>query len=454
MLQAGDRVGVAVSGGPDSVALLHALRQLRSELGILLGVVHFNHRLRGAESDADQEFTRRLAGSLDLDFVLDSAEVSQAPGNLEQAGRLARYEFFRRLTAEMRFHKIAVGHTRTDQAETVLFRFLRGAATAGLAGIYPTMEGGIVRPLIEVERAEVIEFLQAGGFAWRQDSSNQNLALSRNRLRHSLLPQLEKDWNPRLASNLAHLADWARDEEEYWRAEIPLLAGRCLRLKGRVVYLDAPGVAALPPALERRLLRHAVGLVRGDLRQIEFEHIEQIRGLTAQPEGHGRVQIPGLDAFRSFGQLRLGPAEDRKGLENRNFSLRLEIPGQLAVEQTESRFVFALRPAGSQNPVYNRGLALLDWERTPRPLWLRNWRPGDRYRPAGSLTQEKLKTLFQSRRVPLWERRHWPVVASEDQVVWSRGFGPAANLVAGPETRTVLEIDEREKDSDGTSASV
>ncbi|MBI3696276.1 MAG: tRNA lysidine(34) synthetase TilS, partial [Acidobacteria bacterium] len=279
MLRAGERVGVAVSGGSDSVALLRVLCELRSELGILPGVVHVNHGLRGAESDADAEFTAALARSLGLEFVLEAIDVRGPGENLEQTGRRRRYEFFRGLVAENRFQKIAVGHTRTDQAETVLFRFLRGAATAGLAGIYPVVDGSIVRPLLEVERAEVLDYLRALGQEWREDSSNQSRDLARNRLRHELLPQLARDWNPSITPTLAQLADWARDEEEYWQAQMQPLAERCLRLRGSAVYVEAEALAALPAAVQRRLLRHVIRQVRGDLRGIEFSHIEQVRGI-------------------------------------------------------------------------------------------------------------------------------------------------------------------------------
>ena len=437
MLHAGERVGVAVSGGPDSVALLLALRALAPELGLLLGVVHLNHGWRGAESDADEQFSRDLAASLGLDFIAERAPAAEPGENLEQAGRRLRLEFFRRLIAEQRFDKIALGHTRTDQAETVLYRFLRGAATAGLSGIHPVLENSLVRPLIEVERAEVLDYLKSAGQAWREDATNRDLAFDRNRLRHQLLPQLEKEWNPGLTGTLAHLADWARDEESYWRAELERLAPAYLRREGRAVLLEAPQAAALAPAVERRLLRCAIEQVKGDLRGIDFEHLEQIRRLTSAAEGHGRVQIPGVDVFRSFDQVRLAPLSEWGGLETRNFSLLLNIPGTYEVPQTDTRFILRFRTCREYN---EEELGWLDWDRTPRPLWLRNWRPGDRLRPRGAAGEEKLKSLFQARKVPLWQRRSWPVVASQEVIVWSRGFGAAAEFAAGQESRTILEI--------------
>lgn len=442
MFHAGERVGVAVSGGPDSVALLSVLGELQPQLGILLGVVHFHHGLRGAEADADAAFVRDLAASLGLEFIFEKADVAAAGDNVEQAGRRLRYEFFRRLVSEHRFDKIAVGHTCTDQAETVLFRFLRGAATAGLGGISPVVDGLIVRPLIEVERADVLEYLRASGQSWREDSSNRSLDRDRNRLRHELLPQLARDWNPAITASLAHVADWARDEEAYWQDHLRQLAPEHFRSQGGALLFEASRLAALPPAVQRRLLRYGIEQVRGDLRGIDFSHVERIRELTALAEGHSRLQIPGVDVFRSFDQVRLAPAGALGGLAERGFAVSLTIPGTYALPQTQTRFVFELRSAQADDRGYNEKLGCLDWERTPQPLSLRNWRPGDRYQPVGWGSQEKLKSLFQRRKVPLWERRHWPVVASSDQVVWTRAFGAAAELAPGPETRLVLEITE------------
>jgi len=296
----------------------------------------------------------------------------------------------------------------------------------------------------------VLEYLTARGQAWREDATNLDLGFDRNRLRHQLLPQLEKEWNPGLTGTLAHLADWARDEENYWRGELERLAPAYLRREGRAVLLAAPQVAALAPAVERRLLRCAIEQVKGDLRGIDFGHLEQIRRLTSAAEGHGRVQIPGVDVFRSFDQVRLAPLSEWGGLETRNFSLLLNVPGTYEVPQTDTRFILRFRTPVKECQEYNEEeLGWLDWDRTPRPLWLRNWRPGDRLRPRGAAGEEKLKSLFHSRKVPLWQRRSWPVVASQEVIVWSRGFGVAAEFAAGQGSRTILEIFEAHSSDPG-----
>jgi len=173
--------------------------------------------------------------------------------------------------------------------------------------------------------------------------------------------------------------------------------------------------------------------------------------LTAMEEGPGRTQIPGVDVFRSFDHVRVSPVDAEKGLAGRNFSVPLVIPGTYDLPHMKKRLILELREPEGMDRRYNEKSACLDWGRVPRPLWLRNWRPGDHYHPVGWSGQQKLKTLFQERRVPLWERRHWPVVASEKEVIWARSFGAASALVAGPEARMVLEITETEGGMPGSS---
>ena len=220
MLQPGDRLGIAVSGGADSVCLLHVLLELRQEFSLTLSVIHIDHNLRGAESQADAQFVHNLAQRLALPFHLRTLDLSGRRGNLEQEARRARYAIFRDLVRDGLSQKVAVGHTRSDQAETVLYRLLRGAGSAGLAGIRPVTDFCVVRPLLQVTRPEVENWLQERAIPWRQDSTNAELRFDRNRIRHQLIPSLESDWNPAVQETLAQTADWAWEEEQYWQLQL------------------------------------------------------------------------------------------------------------------------------------------------------------------------------------------------------------------------------------------
>jgi len=230
LLKPGLRLAVGLSGGADSVALTRALHERSKELGLVLSVAHLHHGLRGAEADGDREFTRALAADMGLVFhearVDVAAEAVKSGETVEEAARRLRYGWFRQLMAAGEVEAVATAHTRDDQAETVLAKFLRGAWTEGLSGIHPLVEfaeGRILRPLLATTRAEVEAYLNALGQGWREDSSNRHLTFTRNRIRHELLPLLES-WNPQLREHLAQMAELARDEEAWWKAELARLA--------------------------------------------------------------------------------------------------------------------------------------------------------------------------------------------------------------------------------------
>jgi tRNA(Ile)-lysidine synthase len=251
LLKPGMRLAIGLSGGADSVALLRALAGRAGELGLVLRVAHLHHGLRGEEADGDRDFCCKLADQLGLPFheaKVDTAAAAKAdpdrgkaPETIEEAARRLRYAWFRQLMALGTVDAVATAHTRDDQAETVLSKFLRGAWTEGLSGIHPVVrfpEGPVLRPLLATSRAEIEAYLGAVGQVWREDSSNRKLTFTRNRIRHELLPLLE-GWNPRLRDHLAQMADLARDEEAWWEAEVAhaaaqiILPGRPVRGGGR-----------------------------------------------------------------------------------------------------------------------------------------------------------------------------------------------------------------------------
>ena len=445
MIGRGEHIGVAVSGGADSVCLLHLLAALAAPWGLRLTVLHLDHGLRGEESRADAEFVRAMAASLGLPIEIRHAALAQAGGNREQAARAARLRFFRQAAAAHSLTHVAVGHTRSDQAETVLFRFLRGAGSAGLAAIRPVTAEGIVRPLIEIGREEVRRFLRDRSLAWREDSTNAGSQFARNRIRHALLPELRAGWNPAIETTLAHTADWALAEEAFWESEIDRLAhGRLVEEDGRVL-LSAAALRDLPLAAARRLVRRAVERAKGDLRGIDFLHGDAVLALAARTDGTGAFRAAGVRVRRSFDWLCFTRVTDKStGISGYRFPAsipgHLELPGgnrSISLELIENKETFR-----SCDYVYNKEVNCLDWQRLSGPLELRNWRPGDLYQPVGSARNKKLQTLFQQARIPVWERSEWPVLTDGDAVVWTRRFGPAARVAAGHGTALVLEIRE------------
>ncbi len=446
------RIGVAVSGGADSVFLLHALH----ELGVAAAVLHINHKLRGVESDADEAFVRELAAALALPVHVLAAPVDA--GNVEQEARRARYEFFAQHVADGTCDAVATGHTLDDQAETVLYRFLRGAGTAGLSGILPETPSRIVRPLLAFRPDEIREYLTARNLPWREDASNYNTALARNRIRLHHLPDLAASLNPGLAETLATTAVWAQDEEDHWSAELERLESVHFIAKPEIILVSTKPFLALDVATQRRLMRRGIERVRGSLRSIGFQHIEHIRAMMSARDGSGRLQLPGLDIYRSFDWLRLAPIGIDSRIE-RDFEVPLAVPGRTEVKARQLTIDMELV---DKRRVYNGVVQGLDWEKCTgsmpsHELRLRNWRPGDHYQPQGRAGSEKIKTLFQEHRIPLWERRTWPVIIQcerkSDAIIWSRGFGVASHLAAGPDSQIILTIHEPRESNHKAAAS-
>jgi tRNA(Ile)-lysidine synthase len=419
LLKPGLRLAVGVSGGADSVALLRALHQRSGEVGLVLHVAHLNHGLRGAEADADCEFVGELAAGLGLPFhealVNVGVEAEKSGASIEEAARRLRYLWFRELLSDVPLDAIATAHTHDDQAETVCAKFLRGAWTEGLSGIHPVVEfpeGRVLRPLLGATRAEVQAYLKAIGQGWREDASNRDLQFTRNRIRHELLPLLE-GWNPRLRDHLAQMAELARDEEAWWQAELVrvapqvLLAGRPVRGGGRAsgdgLAVDVVRLAALAPALQRRLLRHAARQLGA---MLDFQATEAVRTLALEGRaGQRRELAGGLRAERTPRELRLntgGASESR--VEERPSEYMVQIPGEIAAP------AFAL---------------LLSVESAagdpPRTAQLRNWRPGDRVRLRHSSGPRKVKEVLERLRATGAARAVWPVLELDGRIVWMRG---------------------------------
>jgi tRNA(Ile)-lysidine synthase len=445
MLTRGQTVGVAVSGGADSVCLLHVLLELAARWDVRLAVLHLNHGLRGLESDQDAEFVRRLAAQLGLPFHLRESDLASAHGNLEQAARRARLEFFRETIACCAVDCVAVGHTSSDQAETVLFRFLRGSGTAGLAAIRPTTPEGIIRPLLDVGRDQVEQFLRERGISWREDSTNASPQFARNRIRHELLPQLASQWNPRIRETLVNTADWAQAEEAYWRVEIDRLDAAHLLMRDGAILIRVESLTDLPLAAARRLIRRAIERVKGDTLGFDFHHIGTVLSMAESLQGTGRLQLPGLEIVRSFEWLRFGRSGTQTGEEG-NYRLPATIPGTIRVPGTgiglRLELIEKAETSEACGCVYNNHVGCLDWGSLSGSLEVRNWRPGDRYQPAGSTRKEKIKTLFQLARIPVWERGRWPILADGASIVWARRFGPSADFVAKAGTLVILTVQE------------
>jgi len=474
MVAPGDRVAVAVSGGADSVALLRLLAGFRDTLGITLLVAHFNHALREADSEGDAQFVADLARDLRLECICEREDVAAAASgqhlNLEDAARRLRYAFFGRIVEQGLATRVAVAHTADDQAETVLARLFRGTGPAGLAGIYPVL-GAIVRPLLAVRREELREYLRSLGQPWREDLTNFDLSRQRAQIRAQLLPVLQRDFSPRIVDHLGDLARLSREEQHFWSALVEDRFGRLVREEsGRFVVqvrdlisplrsvVSGPAGPSGPSgapfrALTERLIRRLYEGVRGNCRDLTAEHVEQVIRLASECTSGSRIELPGgVVAERIFGDLVFSKATREARARRRaetgsiplayNYVVSLPSEGMAAISVPELGARFLLKMIDWSSTERDTNLEdILDADLLKSTLTLRNWQPGDAYRPRGHRQARKLKQLFLARRVPRDERAHWPVIECGGRIVWSRGMPLADDFCAGDRTKTGLRIE-------------
>jgi len=451
LMRPGDRVGVAVSGGADSVALLRLLLEARAELGIVLSVVHFNHKIRGADADADEQFVRELARGFDLEFHCGSGDTPAYARahklSLEAAARMLRYTFFWKLSDpdEGVLERVATGHTLDDQAETVLLKFLRGAWTRGLAAIAPATGRGmrmspdaqlppqIVRPLMEISHEQLTEYLRRLHQPWREDVTNQDVSFLRNRVRHELLPVLKRDFNPAIDRALSDMAEIARAEEDYWTLETGKMYFKLIGpprehaeavVRGGPVVIDLKPLEAQPLALRRRVMRQVAGFVGGTM------DLRRTNSLVELASGEGADGKPlslanGWEAVRSGSELCFR-RRCQTEKERREYDLSLAVPGEVEVAGRRLRAAIVtgedLAHAGEgARPTK----VLLVSALAHRGLRVRNWHAGDRYWPAHTRQPKKVKELLQAHHIPREQKPFWPVVVSGDEIVWLPGFAAA-----------------------------
>jgi tRNA(Ile)-lysidine synthase len=449
---------------------------LRGRLGISLLVVHFDHRLRGTESDADAEFVVELARDLGIECVVERGDVlgaaSKNKWNLEDAGRRMRSAFFERLVAEGKASRIAVAHTEDDQAETVLAHLLRGTGPTGLAGIHPET-GPIVRPLLGERRETLRQYLREIGQPWREDSTNLDVRRMRARVRECLLPMLERDFTNHVTKRLATLAELAREEQAFWTVLVEdrfrtLVQRNEGKLSIAIGDLLTPIDTSLPRsaetsgrkapwqrALTERLIRRLYEDVHGNTAGLGLRHVEQVIRLAGESASGSRVELPGgVVVERNFDQLIFsavagkerdsGRARPPAPLAGYEYPINLPIEGTTSILVPVLKRRFSLKMIDWSFPERDtkRDRVALDADLLRSPLILRNWRRGDSYRPLGRRHRAKLKEMFRVRKIPNKERLLWPVLESAGNIVWAQGMPVAHEFRAGERSQLGLLIED------------
>jgi tRNA(Ile)-lysidine synthase len=442
MLTPGEHVLVAVSGGADSTALLRCLHKLAASFPLSLTAAHLNHRLRGKESDDDEDFIRRICADWGIPFVSEGIEIRQpaaeAKQNLEEFARERRNDFLRRMARRVNAQKIAVGHTMNDQAETALFRFIRGSGLQGLSSIHPVVDGLVVRPLLECARDSIRKYLKQHVVSYREDSSNTDLRYARNRIRQELLPYLEKNFNPRLVSILARETALAREAWSFVESQAMEAFQSLHRRTDDGLLLKIDRLFELHPALQKQVLRQALKACLGSLRGIASIHIHNIISLCADGQSGDQIGIPhrGI-AIRQFDSLLLS---NKSSHAIAAYAHTLEIPGECSVPETNAVFRCSICVAPDQKTMREKRFiqAFLNSSHLPQSLLIRSRKPGDRYGGSG---HRKVKKMLIDNKIPQLHRFALPMIVAGNSVIWIPGFRPARDFEATPESPTCVLIE-------------
>jgi tRNA(Ile)-lysidine synthase len=445
LFEPGARVVAAVSGGSDSVALAWILREL-SEAGALrlTAIAHLDHSLRGAESARDAAFCRDLAAELGVPFdveAVDVASLAKANGqSIEEAGREARYAFFDRVRARTTADAVATGHTRDDQAETVLMRVFRGAGTKGLAGI-PPRRGAIVRPLIDLRRVELVGWLDAHSRRWVEDSTNADRAVTRNWIRHALLPEITARFGDGVIDVLARGADLARADDSVLSEIAREVAPGIQTSVGHGIDLSVPALCVQPLAIRQRVVRGVLKRFGGGP---SAAHVEAVLRMaeSGQP---GRLQLGQRLLELSGGGRVLSIRESRPAERTgSSWTYPLEIPGEIDLPEAAGRLTASpttLEALGGMSKVKHLPQGQAVAAGLEGPLVVRAWKPGDAMHVLGLSGRKKVQDLFVDRKVPR-ERRHMvPVVAHPDgRIVWVAGHALGEPFRVSEATKSVVVL--------------
>ncbi|HEX3031158.1 MAG TPA: tRNA lysidine(34) synthetase TilS [Bacillota bacterium] len=442
MFARGDRVVVAVSGGADSISLLHILSCLAPELGIELHAVHVNHMLRGEAAQQDALFTANTCRRLGVPCTVREVDVRSLAKDMntskQDAARVLRYRVLMEESSKFRADKIALGHHGDDQAETVLLHLLRGTGLDGLAGMLPLRDNCYVRPLLEVSRQEIEAYCQEQGLDYCTDATNLEPVYLRNSIRLQLIPLLQRQYNPGLVKGLCQLAGLAREDSDFLRQAADRAFSEMAEMgAGSTVTIDLVSFATLHPAVRRRIIIRAWQAVSGQRVNLEFDQVESVMQLADFGRtGQGWLLPRGVWAEKSYNTL-IVRQHTGHNVEGKQFSSLLPIPGRVELEQLGISISCEL-VAAVEKP--DKNTVFLDAEKLVSPLIVRSRRDGDIFFPQGAPGRKKLKEFLIDAKIPRAMRDNIPLVCSGDQIVWVAGMRLADGFGSTPSAKSILRL--------------
>ena len=471
MIAEGDTVLIGVSGGIDSISLLYSLFFLKDDLKCSLVVAHVNHGLRGEQSDREAEFVKEIASELKLPCVAEKIDVlrymAEKGLSKQAAARELRYAFFERAGRQYSANKIALGHTADDQAETVLMRMLRGSGAKGIAGIKPVRDEKIIRPLIEISRDEITEFVKEKGLKYAEDPSNLEPYYLRNKIRLELIPLIKKEYNPNIIETLREAAEIVGDEDEFLEGYCSKILSDISLSKGSsLIEIDTLKLKNFHIAIQRRIIRIALKMLKGDLLKISAVHVEEILNSINKGFSGKSLNLPdGIQAIYEYDRLRFKIQDSRFKESPIKFDISLTIPGETILSKPKYKFVADIispeefyRDSSVTPFLQNDNLkrchsdpersegeeskytAFFDMDKLKVELRVRNRINGDIFHPSGMKGSKKLKEFFIDEKIPRRERDNIPLIVSGDIILWVVGKRVAEEGKVNKDTKRVLKI--------------
>lgn len=442
MILPNEKIILGISGGPDSLALLYLLVSLKDEIKCNLHLAHLNHKLRDKESDEDARYVIEHAKKLNLPITVETMDVRnmiRQGESLESGSRRIRYEFFERIVDEIKADKVALGHNADDQAETVLMHFLRGSGTQGLGGIPPIRDNKYIRPLIEITRTEIDEYLKDNNIIPRIDSSNQSLDYQRNKIRLELIPLLEKEYKPNLRRILCHTGQILRPEDELLNSLVMGIIEDCIIEKSsKKIILRISKISKNHIALKRRIIRWAIKTLIGDLYGYNFEHIESVIDLADNYVTGSEISLPrSICVEKSYDALIFKYREKRV---HSNFEYKISLPGVFEITELGLMIKAELSYIPQINKIKSKLQESFDFDKITNELHIRNRLPGDRFFPLGMKGCKKLQDFFVDEKVPKYLRDSIPILTCGNDIVWVVGYRIDERFKVTENTRVQLDV--------------
>jgi len=452
LIEPGEGVVAGVSGGPDSVCLIHVLSSLRDELGIKLHAVHVNHMLRGQEADADEEYTVRLCSELGVPLHVLRTDVAEAAAEMgisvEEAGREVRYREFGRHAEATGASKIAVAHNRNDQAETVMLNIIRGTGTRGLCGM-EYIRGNIIRPLLSTGREEIERYCREAGLSPRTDSTNLTGDYTRNKVRLGLFPYINENFGADIIDSLCRLAENAAADQCFLERYAAKAYEQVLReSRDGQVSMDIGRLRELEPAVLMRVFRQAITHAAGSAKGVGSIHYQALSDLVTRGTTGMQAELPrGIRASVSYGILKVfsGDSHETRDQHPADFSREVAVPGTTAVPEAGADLSVSVHQPLSIDKYkslgYNPYVQYFDYDLLKKGIHIRNRRAGDIFRPFGSCGTKKLKEFFIDSKIPREERGRIPLICRGNEVVWVIGYKISDKFKVTENTKKVLKIE-------------